>query len=73
MATLAFPSRAQHNTSFFESLRSTLTTFARGVQDGLDMADRYHALSRMSDDQLARRGLTRADITRAALLGSERV
>jgi hypothetical protein len=36
------------------------------------MADRYRALSRMSDEQLAKRGLTRANLTRAVVLGTGR-
>jgi hypothetical protein len=36
------------------------------------MADAYHAYSRMSDAELARHGLTRADISRAVALGHMR-
>jgi hypothetical protein len=38
-----------------------------GSRDGLAMQDRYEALSRLSDWELSRRGLTRADIPRLAV------
>lgn len=40
-----------------------------GARDGLAMQDRYEALSRRSDRELARHGLTRADIPRLAVHG----
>jgi hypothetical protein len=73
MATLTYNSRAQHNTSGFESLRNTIVAFFQGIQDGIDMADRYHTLSRMSDEQLAKHGVTRETMTRAVVLGRGQV
>jgi uncharacterized protein YjiS (DUF1127 family) len=40
-----------------------------GIRDGGAMQDRYTALSRLSNTDLARRGLTRADIMRAVVSG----
>jgi hypothetical protein len=37
-----------------------------GLRDGLLMIRRYHALNALSDAELARRGLARADLARVA-------
>jgi hypothetical protein len=39
-----------------------------GIRDGSEMQARYEELSRLSDVDLARRGLTRADVMRAILI-----
>ena len=44
--------------------------FAEGLNEGGQIAARYHALSRLSTPDLARRGLNRQTIARAALTGS---
>lgn len=72
MATLTYPSRTQHHAGFLDSALKTLRAFFQGVRDGLEMSDRYHALARMSDVELAKRGLTRSEITRAVVLGHGR-
>jgi hypothetical protein len=69
MATLTFPSRAHHHTGFFDSAWKTVRLFFQGVREGLDMADKYRALARLSDVELAKRGLIRSEITRAVVLG----
>lgn len=69
MTTIAFPSRAQHNSGFFDGLRDTVVAFIEGVNLGLEMSHRYDRLSRMSEDELAKRGLRREDVTRAVVLG----
>ena len=71
MTTLTYPSRAQHNTSALTSLRHTVIAFVQDIQDGVDMANRYHTLSHMSDAQLAKRGLTRANLLRVVVLGDD--
>ena len=43
-----------------------------GIREGREMAYRYEALSRLSDAELARRGITRADIPRVAVTGKIR-
>lgn len=40
-----------------------------GIQEGREIAVRYHALTRLSPGELASRGLSREDLTRAALTG----
>ena len=60
MTTIAFPSRAQHNSGFFDGLRDTVVAFIEGVNLGLEMSHRYDRLSR---------GLRREDVTRAVVLG----
>ena len=45
------------------------THFAEGVREGQEIAARYHALSRLSTAELARRGFNRQMIARAALTG----
>jgi uncharacterized protein YjiS (DUF1127 family) len=72
MATLTYSSRAQHHTGLLDNALRTFRAFFQGVREGLEMSDRYHALSRMSDADLAKRGLTRSEITRAVVLGTDR-
>jgi uncharacterized protein YjiS (DUF1127 family) len=70
-----FSPRAQRSFSRFsdQAMRSvlrianTLALFLAGMREGLDTMARYNALSRLSDRALAKRGLTRCDIARAAL------
>jgi hypothetical protein len=69
MATITVPSRVQHNGRIFDGVIRTAVTFFQGVNDGLDMAHDYHRLSRMSDEALHKRGLTRAEIGQAVALG----
>ena len=45
------------------------TRFVEGVREGQEIAARYHALSRLSTRDLARHGLNRQMIARAALTG----
>jgi hypothetical protein len=49
-----------------------LSGLAAGVRDGLAVAARYDKLARLSDSDLARLGLRREDIPRAALGGRKR-
>jgi hypothetical protein len=44
--------------------------FMEGARAGREIAARYHALSRLSTPELARRGLNRQMIARAALTGN---
>ena len=45
------------------------TRFAEGIREGREIAARYHALAQLSSPELARHGLNRQMITRAALTG----
>ena len=54
---------------FLNVLVQALRDIIAGSREGLAMQDRYEKLSRLSDWELARRGLTRADIGRLAVNG----
>jgi len=60
-----------HRTSpdFFSRVIEAVVAFFDSVSEGRRIAQRYEALSRLSDAALARRGLTRQDIARAAVSG----
>ena len=45
------------------------THFAEGVREGQEIAARYNALARLSTPELARHGLNRQMVARAALTG----
>jgi uncharacterized protein YjiS (DUF1127 family) len=62
------PTRGTGIMSFFNSLVS----LAEGVREGLALAARYDNLAIKSDEELARIGLRRQDVPRAALLGRRR-
>lgn len=69
MTTITFTSRAQHRTGLLDSVLGGLATFIEGIREGRDMASAYNRLSRMSDDELRKRGLTRGDIGTAVATG----
>ncbi|GLK86024.1 DUF1127 domain-containing protein [Ancylobacter defluvii] len=54
---------------FFSRVVESVAAFFEAVGEGRRIAQRYEALSRLSDVALARRGLTRQDIARAAVAG----
>ena len=64
---------ANTTSALWSSLLSTLTAsfveFCAGARDGREIEARYVALTRKSNAELATIGLTRSDITRAALAG----
>jgi hypothetical protein len=64
--TLSFLSR---ETPRFKAFLGALGTLLAGIRDGREMHARYDLLTRMSDGELARRGLTRDDIPRAVVTG----
>lgn len=59
----------QASPDFFTRVADAVVTFFDAVGEGRRIAQRYETLSRMSDAALARRGLTRQDIARAAVAG----
>jgi uncharacterized protein YjiS (DUF1127 family) len=71
MTTITLSSRPQQNGNFFEGLRKTAVAFIEGVTEGLDMAQQYRTLSRMSEDDLRKHGLTRSEVSRAIALGRQ--
>lgn len=54
-------------TSFLSALAAPIAELCAGARDGREIAARYDALARKSNSELATIGLTRTDITRAAL------
>jgi len=60
-----------HRTSpdFFSRFVEGVVTFFEAVGEGRRIAQRYESLARLSDEALARRGLTRQDIATAAVNG----
>jgi hypothetical protein len=53
----------------FSRIAAYVCDFAEGAREGQQIATRYHKLSRLSSAELARRGLNRQTIARAALTG----
>ena len=51
------------------SLTEIAVAFFEGIVEGRDIATRYARLSRLSNAELARLGLTRQDLPRAAVNG----
>jgi hypothetical protein len=62
-----FPRITKHAIRLTQKLARTLNQFHLGLRDGADLMSRYEALARLSDDALAKRGLARGEIVRAAL------
>jgi hypothetical protein len=48
---------------------NTLATFFSAVEEGFDKAEKYEALARKSDSELAALGLAREDLPRFVMLG----
>jgi len=58
-----------HGTTYFARIAGWWGQFAAGAREGQQIAARYHEFSQLSGPDLARRGLTRQTIARAALTG----
>ena len=56
--------------TIFSTVVSTCAELWAGVRQGRDIEARYHTLSRRSGPDLARLGMTRSDVARAALTGT---
>ena len=54
---------------FLHFLRDRWETFLNSIAEAKVVADRYRSLSRLSDAELAQRGLRREDIPMAAFRG----
>jgi uncharacterized protein YjiS (DUF1127 family) len=53
----------------FRKAFQVFTDFVEGAREARAIAARYESLSRLSDNQLAQRGLTRGDVPQAAVTG----
>lgn len=60
-----------HRTSpdFFSRFADGIVAFFEAVGEGRRIAQRYESLARLSDEALARRGLTRQEIATVAVNG----
>ena len=60
-----------HHTSpdFFSRTVEAVAAFFDAIGEGRRIAQRYEAMSRLSDAALTRRGLTRQDLARVAVNG----
>ena len=68
----SLPARAIPSVTPRSPVRQFLTDLFTGVQEGREIAARYDALTRLSPAELASRGLTRQDISHAAVTGIPR-
>ena len=62
-----FAKYGRHAVRRAREFSDVLYLFRAGMRDGLALFARYQALSRLSDEGLAKRGLARGDIGRAVL------
>ncbi|MCB4768024.1 DUF1127 domain-containing protein [Ancylobacter sp. Lp-2] len=67
MSTVSLSRRTSPD--FLSRAVEAVVAFFDAVSEGRRIAQRYEALSRLSDAALARRGLARQDIARAAVSG----
>ena len=67
--TMPFPSGRGTRPS---GIKKFLAGLVGGVREGLAVAARYDQMVRLSDSELARLGLRREDVPRAALTGRKR-
>jgi hypothetical protein len=69
MTTLISHTVGSLQTSLVAAFTGYLAELCAGAREGLEIEARYEALVRKSDTDLAAIGLTRSDVTRAALTG----
>lgn len=55
--------------TIFSNVVTSCAEFCAGARQGRDIEQRYHTLIRRSGPDLARLGMTRSDVARAALTG----
>jgi uncharacterized protein YjiS (DUF1127 family) len=67
MTTLAINHLLRRTPAVLYRLSGRVSEFLEGIGEARAMAERFKSLSRMSDGQLAERGLKREDIPRAVL------
>ena len=69
MSTITLNSSARSSSSSFRKVFQMFADFVEGAREARAIATRYESLSRLSDNQLAKRGLTRGDVPQAAVTG----
>lgn len=70
MTALALNHLVRKTPALLQRVSQSISAFLDGIGEARAMAERFKALSRLTDDQLAARGLKREDIPRAVLSGS---
>jgi hypothetical protein len=73
MSTIALSQLVHRAPAFLQRMSERIGAFFDGIEEAQLMAQRYKALSQMSDAQLAARGLKREEIPQAVLDWSVRV
>jgi hypothetical protein len=68
MSTITLNSPAR-SASPFRKVFQVFAEFVEGAREARAIATRYESLSRLSDNQLAKRGLTRNEVPQAAVTG----
>ena len=68
MTTLALNHLIRSTPGFLRRLSQSCSAFFEGIGEARAMAERFKALSRLTDAQLAQRGLKRSDIPKVVLL-----
>jgi uncharacterized protein YjiS (DUF1127 family) len=72
MSSLALSQLGHDVREFVHVAASRWETFLNSVSEARRMADNFRSLSRLSDDELAHRGLKREDIPNAVFRGKRR-
>ena len=67
MTTIALSQLVHQAPAFLQRISQRIAAFFDGIEEASLMAHRFKALSRMTDAQLAARGLKRSDIPQAVL------
>jgi uncharacterized protein YjiS (DUF1127 family) len=67
MTALALNQLIRGTPAFLQRLGHRFTSFVDGIGEARAMAENFKTLSRLTDAQLAQRGLKREDIPRAVL------
>jgi uncharacterized protein YjiS (DUF1127 family) len=68
MSTITLNASARAVSPFRKAFQ-VFADFVEGAREARAIAARYESLSRLSDNQLAQRGLTRGDVPQAAVTG----
>ena len=69
MTTIALNTLIRGTPAFLQRLGHSFNAFLDGIGEARAMAETFKSLSRMTDGQLAERGLKRQDIPKAVLAG----
>jgi hypothetical protein len=67
MTTLALTQFINRTPAALQRIGDAITAFLEGVDEARTLSRRFENLSRLSDTELSRRGLKRADIAEAVL------